>query len=120
MRINKYIATSGICSRREADKLIEKRKVYVNGKPALSGMDVSETDEVLVDGQLIKPVAEKVVLAFYKPVGVTCSEKDDHAEELVSDYIDYPIRLTYAGRLDKDSEGLLLMTNDGACWLSDS
>ena len=114
MRINKYIAMGGMFSRREADKLIENRRVYVNGKLALSGMDVTDSDEVLVDGNPCKPVEKKVVLAFYKPIGVTCSEKDEHAEELVSDYIDYPVRLTYAGRLDKDSEGLLLMTNDGA------
>lgn len=113
IRLNKYIAESGICSRREADRLIEAQKVMVNGDIATTGMQVSDRDEVLVNGKRISRKNEKIVLAYYKPVGVTCTEKDKYAEATVKDVLDYPVRVTYAGRLDKESEGLLLMTNDG-------
>ena len=111
-RLNKYLAECGVCSRREADKLIEAGKVLVNGEVAGMGCKVTEADEVRV-GKKVLGKAKKVVLAFYKPVGVTCTEKDKHAEKIINDYIKYPVRVTYAGRLDKDSEGLLLLTNDG-------
>ncbi len=111
-RLNKYLAECGVCSRREADKLIEAGKVLVNGAVAGMGCKVTEADEVRV-GKKVLGKAKKVVLAFYKPVGVTCTEKDKHAEKIINDYIKYPVRVTYAGRLDKDSEGLLLLTNDG-------
>lgn len=111
-RLNKYLAECGVCSRREADKLIEAGKVLVNGQVAGMGCKVTEADEVRV-GKKVLGKAKKVVLAFYKPVGVTCTEKDKHAEKIINDYIKYPVRVTYAGRLDKDSEGLLLLTNDG-------
>lgn len=111
-RLNKYLAECGVCSRREADKLIEAGKVLVNGAVAGMGCKVTEADEVCV-GKKVLGKAKKVVLAFYKPVGVTCTEKDKHAEKIINDYIKYPVRVTYAGRLDKDSEGLLLLTNDG-------
>lgn len=115
IRLNKYIAAKGIASRREADKLVEAGLVIVNGQKAVNGTLVSDEDEVLVDGKLIsdKRDDEKVVLAFNKPVGVTVTERDEHAEKIVMDYIDYPKRVTYAGRLDKDSEGLILLSNDG-------
>ena len=113
MRLNKYLAEHGICSRREADKLIEQCRVTVNGRIASMGTRVSDEDEVTLNGKRIGGKPGKVVLAFYKPVGVTCSEKDRHAEKLITDMIHYPVRVTYAGRLDKDSEGLLLLTNDG-------
>lgn len=113
MRLNKYLAEHGICSRREADKLIEQCRVTVNGRIASMGTRVSDEDEVTLNGKRIGGKPGKVVLAFYKPVGVTCSEKDRHAEKLITDMIRYPVRVTYAGRLDKDSEGLLLLTNDG-------
>ncbi len=113
MRLNKYLATCGICSRRDADKLIEQGVVSVNGSVASMGCKVTEEDEVAVRGKRIKSPDKKVVLAYYKPIGVTCTERDIHAERLVIDEIRYPIRVTYAGRLDKESEGLLLMTNDG-------
>ena len=112
-RINKYIASCGICSRREADKLIEAGKVYVDGIKATSGMKVTGSEEILVNGKSVSGPDKKAYLAFYKPVGVTVSEKDAHAEKLIGELIDYPIRVTYAGRLDKDSEGLMLLTNDG-------
>lgn len=76
-------------------------------------MRVSGTEDITVDGRLLDKKDRKVVLAYYKPVGVTCTEKDKYAEKTIRDAIDYPIRVTYAGRLDKDSEGLLLLTNDG-------
>lgn len=111
-RLNKYIAECGICSRREADKLIEQGKVTVNGHIATPGEKVSSADDVIVSGKsLMKD--EKVVLAYYKPLGVTCTESDMHAERTLKDAIDYPVRVTYAGRLDRETEGLLLMTNDG-------
>lgn len=111
-RLNKYLAECGVCSRREADKLIESGKVLVNGQPATMGTRVTEADEVRV-GKKILGKAKKAVLAFYKPIGVTCTEKDKYADKIVNDYVKYPVRVTYAGRLDKDSEGLLLLTNDG-------
>lgn len=113
IRLNKYLAQCGVCSRREADKLIEQGRVLVNGEVAQTGQQVSAADEIKVNGTLLQGRAEKVVLAFYKPIGVTCTEKDSHAEKIITDMIHYPIRVTYAGRLDKDSEGLLLLTNDG-------
>jgi 23S rRNA pseudouridine2604 synthase len=113
IRLNKYIASCGICSRRDADKLIEQGKVTVNGRPAEAGMRIFDGDSVKVGAKLISEKKETVVLAYYKPVGVTTTERDDHAEVTVSDLVKYKERVTYAGRLDKDSEGLLLMTNDG-------
>ena len=113
MRLNKYLAHCGVCSRRDADRLIEKGEVLVNGRQAQAGMTVDDGDEILVSGRPVRGVQEPVVLAFYKPFGVVCTEKDVHAESIVSDLVDYPVRVTYAGRLDKDSEGLLLLTNDG-------
>ena len=113
IRINKYLASCGICSRRDADKLIEMGKVYVNGVKASSGMRLDGSEEIIVNGKVVSGPERKAYLAFYKPVGVTVSEKDSHAERLIGELIDYPVRVTYAGRLDKDSEGLMLLTNDG-------
>lgn len=113
MRLNKFLASCGVCSRREADKLIIQGEVTVNGMPGETGQSVSDRDIVLVKGERVFAEKEKVVLAYHKPAGVTCSERDVHAEKLITDMIDYPVRLTYAGRLDKDSTGLILMTNDG-------
>ena len=113
MRINKYLAECGICSRREADKYIEQGKVKVNQKIAVSGMQISDQDVVEVLGKVIEPKNRKIVLAYYKPIGVTCTEKDAHADKTIIQALNYPVRLTYAGRLDKDSEGLIIMTNDG-------
>lgn len=114
MRLNQYIAACGICSRREADKLIEGGRVCVNGQTAVSGMQVSDEDLVEVDKKSVKPLSAKVVLAYNKPVGVTCTEKDKYAEKTIIEAVKYPVRLTYAGRLDKESEGLMILTNDGA------
>lgn len=113
VRINKYIASCGICSRRDADRLIEDGKVYVNGLKAESGQKIDGTETIIVNGKVLNGPDKKVVLAFYKPVGITCTERDPHAEAVINDIVKYPVRVTYAGRLDKESEGLLLLTNDG-------
>ena len=113
VRINKYIANAGICSRRDADKLVESGKVTVNGLVATQGMGIHVGDTVCVNGKVIKAKDDKVILAFYKPVGITCTERDKFAEKTILEYVKYPVRVTYAGRLDKDSEGLILLTNDG-------
>ncbi len=113
VRINKYIASAGICSRREADRLVADGRVTINGRVAVEGDKVTDNDAVKVGNKLIRQKAQKTVLAYYKPVGVTCTEKDDHAELTVKEALRYKERVTYAGRLDRDSEGLLLMTNDG-------
>ena len=113
MRINKYIANAGICSRRDADKLVEQGRVTINGKLATQGSQVGSCDTVCVNGKCIRAKDDKVVLAFYKPVGITCTERDKFAEKTILEYVKYPVRVTYAGRLDKDSEGLILLTNDG-------
>ena len=113
MRLNKYLASCGVCSRREADTLIEQGRVSVNAVVAGMGVKVMPGDQVTVDGKVVSAVEEKHVLAYYKPIGVTCTEKDKHADKTIADVIDYPVRVTYAGRLDKDSEGLLILTNDG-------
>lgn len=112
-RLNKYLAGCGVCSRREADRLIGQGRVKVNGRQAVSGMQVCDGDFVEVDGKQVRSVSSKVVLAYNKPAGVTCTEKDRHAKKTIVEAVKYPVRLTYAGRLDKDSDGLILMTNDG-------
>ena len=113
VRLNKYLAQCGICSRRDADKLIDSGAVLVNGQRAERGMQVTGQDEIQVSGKKVYAARKPVVLAFYKPFGVTCTERDAHAERIISDLVKYPERVTYAGRLDKDSEGLLLLSNDG-------
>ncbi len=113
MRLNRYLAACGVCSRRDADKLIEQGVVTINGKTAVPGSRVTERDRIAVRGKALQDPNKKVVLAYYKPVGVTCTERDAHARKIVIQELKYPVRVTYAGRLDRDSEGLLLMTNDG-------
>lgn len=113
MRLNQYIASCGICSRREADRLIQAGDVLVDGVPARPGMQVRGDETVAVRGRVLRAPAAPVVVAWYKPAGVTCTAKDPHAGKTITDVFRYPVRLTYAGRLDRDSEGLLLMTNDG-------
>lgn len=113
-RLNKYLASCGICSRRDADRLILEGRVTVNGKKAEPGMQVGKEDKIFVNEKPVRGKNEKVVLAFYKPVGVVCTEKDRFADKKITDMVKFPVRVTYAGRLDKDSEGLILLTNDGA------
>ncbi len=112
-RLNKYLAACGICSRREADRLILEGRVSVDGQTAGMGMQVDGNECILVNGKSVHKKNEKVVLAYYKPVGVVCTEKDKFADKKVTDMVKFPVRVTYAGRLDKDSEGLLLLSNDG-------
>ncbi len=112
-RLNKYLAACGLCSRRDADKLIEAGEVRVNGETACPGRKVGAGDLVEVRGKTLYAPDQKVVLAYYKPAGVVCTERDAHAERMVTREIGYHKRVTYAGRLDKDSEGLLLLTDDG-------
>lgn len=113
IRLNKYLAACGVCSRREADRLIEQGKVLVNGRIASMGQQITEADEVQVGRKVLRGREPRKVLAFYKPVGVTCTQRDRHAEKVIADIVKYPLRVTYAGRLDRDSEGLLLLSNDG-------
>lgn len=112
-RLNKYLAGCGICSRREADRLIREGRVSVDGVAAAMGLRVTGREIIAVNGKRVAEKDEKVVMAYYKPIGITCTERDKHAGKKISDELKYPIRLTYAGRLDKESEGLLIMTNDG-------
>lgn len=112
-RLNKYMAQAGLCSRREADQYIKAGQVYINGQKAEIGQLVYTGDHVTIGAKQIRDIGEKTVLAWYKPIGVTCTEKDAHAKRKIKDVFKYPVRVTYAGRLDKDSEGLLIMTNDG-------
>jgi 23S rRNA pseudouridine2604 synthase len=113
VRLNKYISETGICSRREADAWIAAGRVRVNGAPAELGTQVSEGDSVEVDG---KPVAaqrsDTVYIALNKPVGITCTT-ERHVEGNIVDYVNHPQRIFPIGRLDKDSEGLILLTNNG-------
>jgi len=112
VRINKYLSEAGYCSRREADRLIEKGIVEINGNPALIGSKVSENDVVTVSGKKIKNNVEMVYLAFNKPLGII-STTDQSIKDNIVDYIHYSKRIFHIGRLDRDSEGLILMTNDG-------
>lgn len=113
-RLNKYLASCGCCSRRDADKLIEEGRVTVDGQRASLGTKVTGQEKICVNGKPVGGKEEKVVFAYYKPVGVVCTERDRHAEKVIADEVRLPVRVTYAGRLDKDSEGLLLLTNDGS------
>lgn len=112
VRLNKYLSEAGVCSRREADKLIDSGRVYVDGMRAVQGMKVDETNEVRVGKKVIQGSNRKVVLAVNKPAGIVCTE-DQREKKNIIRFLKYPMRVTYAGRLDKDSEGLLIMTNDG-------
>lgn len=112
MRINKFLGATGVTSRRGADKLIEAGRVTINGAPAELGSRVNDSDVVKVDGKRVRRENELVYIALNKPVGIT-STTERHIKGNVVDYINHPLRIFHIGRLDKDSEGLLLMTNDG-------
>ena len=115
IRLNKYMSEAGVCSRREADRLIEAGKVTVDGMKATVGMQIEEGQKVCLNGKPVqKDKKDKLILlAVNKPRGVVCSEKSQGGDVNIIDFLHYPKRITYAGRLDKDSEGLLLMTNNG-------
>lgn len=114
VRVNKFLSEAGYCSRREADKLIEQGRVTINGQIPEMGTKVLPTDEVHVNGILIneKKTSDKVYLLFNKPIGIECTTNQTVKGNIV-DYINYPERIFPVGRLDKDSEGLIIMTNDG-------
>lgn len=112
MRLNKFISEKGICSRREADRLIKAGKVKVNGKVAEIGIEVTDEDKVLVNNKPLKSRDEFVYIAFNKPTGITCTT-DRSIKGNIIDYINYPKRIFHIGRLDKPSQGLIFLTNDG-------
>ncbi len=114
-RINKYLSEIGYCSRRAADKLIEQGRVTINGKIPEMGTKISNEDEVRVNGKLVsQPKKKKMVyIAFNKPVGVVCTTDQKREKSNIIDFINYPTRIFPIGRLDKPSEGLIFLTNDG-------
>jgi 23S rRNA pseudouridine2604 synthase len=114
VRINKFLSEMGYCSRREADKLIAVGRVQVNGKKIEMGTKVSPSDRIEVDGTLIGVQKEKpIYLAFHKPVGIVCTTDTRVEKDNIIDYINFPSRIFPIGRLDKPSEGLIFLTNDG-------
>ena len=112
VRINKYISQCGYCSRREADRLLEQGEVLLNGIPAVIGAKVFPSDKVSIHGTLLTSDEKEIIIAFHKPKGVVCttSKKEKHN---IIDYIQFPQRIYPIGRLDKDSTGLILLTNNG-------
>ena len=115
IRINKYLSESGYCSRRAADRLIEEGKVTINGEIPELGTKVNEDDQVKVEGQIIEKSTKqkKIYLAFNKPVGIVCTTDRRVEPDNIIDFIKYPKRIFPIGRLDKNSEGLIFLTNDG-------
>lgn len=113
VRLNKFISDSGFCSRREADRLIEQRRVQVDGVVAVQGTKVSHGQQVTVDGQSLTRENEMILLMVNKPRGIVCTTDKRWGDETIYDLLNYPKRVFSIGRLDKDSEGLLLMTNNG-------
>lgn len=114
VRINKFFSEIGLCSRREADKLVEQKRVSINGKIAEMGSKVSHDDEIRLDGKLVSGKETKFVyLAFNKPKGIVCTTDTKREKNNIIDYINYPDRIFHIGRLDKDSEGLIFLTSDG-------
>ena len=113
-RINKFLSEVGYCSRRAADKLIDQGRVTINGKVPEMGTKITDDDEVRVDGKIISEPQEKpVYIAFNKPIGIVCTTDTRVEKDNIIDFINYPSRIFPIGRLDKPSEGLILLTNDG-------
>ncbi|WP_418222661.1 pseudouridine synthase [Clostridium isatidis] len=111
MRINKLLSNYGYCSRKEANRLIEEGRIIVNGISCEKGQWVEETDEILLDGKKVSP-KDKIYLAFNKPKGIICTTSNDKENNIIA-LLNYPEYIFPVGRLDKDSEGLIIMTNDG-------
>ena len=115
MRINKYLSQIGICSRREADKLVHSGRIKVNNEIAILGTKIKETDKITIDNKLIKPKKKKTIfIAFNKPKGIVCTTNRLIEKNNIIDYINFPERIFPVGRLDKLSEGLIFLTNDGS------
>ena len=113
-RINKYLSEVGFCSRREADRLLEQGRITINGKKPELGTKVADADEICVDGKNINKTEENhVYIAFNKPVGIVCTTDTKREKNNIVDYINHPKRIFPIGRLDKPSEGLILLTSDG-------
>lgn len=112
IRLNKFISEAGVCSRREADRLIEAGRVTVDGVTAVAGTKVLPGQQVLADGREIVKEEERIFLAVHKPRGIVCTAERREKNNLIA-FLNYPKKITYLGRLDKDSTGLILMTNDG-------
>jgi 23S rRNA pseudouridine2604 synthase len=115
VRLNKYLGESGACSRREADARIREGRVTVNGVIAVLGLQVNEGDEVRLDGEIVgtaRKLERPVYIALNKPIGIICTT-DRRVPDNIIDFVDHPERIFMIGRLDKDSEGLILLTNDG-------
>lgn len=112
IRINKFLSEAGVCSRRGADRLIEEGRVCIDGRKAALGDHVLLGQKITVDGKVISREEEKILLAFHKPKGIVCTAEKREKNNII-DYLNYPKRIYPVGRLDKDSEGLILLTNDG-------
>jgi 23S rRNA pseudouridine2604 synthase len=112
VRLNKYISETGVCSRREADKWISEGRVTLNGAPATLGHKVAPGDEVRIDGNLIGAKKQAIYIALNKPVGITCTS-ETQVEDNIVQFVGHSERIFPVGRLDKESEGLILLTNDG-------
>ena len=113
MRINKLLSSIGYCSRRAADKLVEEGQVTVDGKTVEMGEQVDENANICVDGKPVQKEEENILIAFHKPVGIVCTATDKQGKDNIVDYINYGKRIYPIGRLDKASEGLILLTNNG-------
>lgn len=114
VRINKYFTEMGICSRREADRLVEQRRVTINGEVAVMGSKVGQGDVVKLNGKVVRPKTKKhVYIAFNKPRGIVCTTDRRREKNNIIDYIKFPERIFPIGRLDKDSQGLIFLTSDG-------
>lgn len=112
MRLNKFLSDSGVCSRREADRLIENGKVFVDGVKAVVGMKVTHRQKIVCNGVNVNQDSELILIALNKPVGIECTSDRKNPDNII-DFVKYPKRIYTIGRLDKNSEGLILMTNDG-------
>jgi len=112
LRLNKFISETGVCSRREADKWIEAGRVTCNGQKAALGTQVADGDEVLIDGLAVGTKKKQIYIALNKPVGIICTT-ETHIKDNIVDHVRFPERIFPVGRLDRDSEGLILLTNNG-------